>query len=79
MYPHVNKLINNDCSGYFRFHKYLYGLEEASYHFNKHLDTKLKDLGFQQSRADPCLYARVVDEAKNKRMYVATHVDDIHL
>jgi hypothetical protein len=46
MYPHVNKFINNDGSGYFKRYKYLYRLEEAPYHFNKILDTKLKDLGF---------------------------------
>jgi hypothetical protein len=77
MNPHVNKFINNDGFGYFRLHKYLYGLEEAPYNFNKFLDTKPKDLGFEKSRAAPCLYTRVVDEAKNKRMYVATLVDDI--
>jgi hypothetical protein len=29
-------------------------MEDDPYHFNKLLDTKFKELGFIQSRADPC-------------------------
>jgi hypothetical protein len=48
MYLHANKFINKDGSAYYRLNKYLHGLEEAPYDFNKLLDTKLKTLGFQQ-------------------------------
>jgi hypothetical protein len=57
----------------------LYGLEEAPYHFNKLLDTKLKDLGFIQSRADLCLYTRVVDKVKNKRPQTGSKISYLGL
>ena len=53
----------------------LYGLKQAPRCWNTALDTRLKDMGFNQSSSDPCLYISTGKEL----VIVAVYVDDILL
>jgi hypothetical protein len=54
--------------------KSLYGLKQAGRQWHEHADAILKDIGFKQSDADPCLY--VLNDAKNT-IWLLLYVDDI--
>lgn len=53
----------------------LYGLKQAARIWNKTMDGLLVELGFVQSRADPCLYTKVM--ANGTLMYLLLYVDDM--
>jgi Reverse transcriptase (RNA-dependent DNA polymerase)/gag-polypeptide of LTR copia-type len=53
--------------------KAMYGLVQAARQFWKLFANIMKDMGFIQSMADPCLYFQQVD---NSRVYVIQYVDD---
>ena len=53
--------------------KTLYGLKQSPREWNEVLDTFMKSEGFEQSRADPCIYSK----KGNYHMLVGIYVDDI--
>ena len=57
-----------------KLQRYLYGLPQASYQFNKFMDTRLKLMGFAQLPGDPCAYTRGVGL---NRVNICLHVDDL--
>jgi hypothetical protein len=56
-----------------RLHKCIYGLRQASHVWEKLFTGYLKQQGFSQSEADPCLFTRVRGQ---EILYVAIWVDD---
>ncbi|BES97325.1 Hydra magnipapillata [Nesidiocoris tenuis] len=54
--------------------KALYGLKQAGRQWYKRLDTRLKEIGFEPSFADPCIY---ISGKGGDRILVAVYVDDI--
>ena len=73
-YPERRKWLHIDGSLYFEIKRYVYGLHEAPHEFNHLLDKTLKSLGFHCNQADPCAYAKQVDEGWIR---LSVHVDDI--
>ena len=58
-----------------RLNKAIYGLVQAGRCWNNMFCSDMKAIGFEQSKADPCVFRKVVDgEAE---MVVVVHVDDI--
>lgn len=55
----------------------LYGLKQAAKVWNETINGILKELGFQQSHADPCLYVKVL--RNGERVYLLIYVDDMLL
>ena len=53
--------------------KGLYGLRAAGRLWNTTIDARLKELGFRQSKNDPCLY---IKEEGEKKIRLNLHVDD---
>lgn len=58
-----------------RLKKSLYGLKQASRLWNKKLDTTLKEMGLLQTKLDPCIYYKIVDN--NNITFIAIYVDDL--
>ena len=61
--------------------KSIYGLKQAAHCWNFVIDSFLKSNGFQNYRADPCLYTKSVRQ-KNGKIYfiiLSLYVDDILL
>jgi hypothetical protein len=56
--------------------KCIYGLPHASQLFRKHSDKTLRQLGFQPTASDPCVYSQ---PCAGGRIYALVHVDDIAL
>ena len=56
--------------------KTIYGLVQSAQQFFLNLGRKLKDLGFEQNKADPCLFKR-----KNELgvVFVGVYVDDCYV
>ncbi|KXJ62354.1 hypothetical protein RP20_CCG018999 [Aedes albopictus] len=54
--------------------KSIYGLKQSARCWNHRLHAVLLGLKFKQSRADPCLYTKVVN---GRRIYLLVYVDDI--
>jgi hypothetical protein len=59
---------------YMRLLKYMYGLPQASYQFDVHLDKALKKMGFEPLPGDKCAYTRGTGIG---RVNICVHVDDI--
>ena len=58
-----------------RLNKAIYGLVQAGRCWNKKFCDNMTGIGFEQAKADPCVFRKVVDgEAE---MVVVVHVDDI--
>lgn len=57
--------------------KSLYGLKQASRQWNKKIDFTMKKMGLSQSKLDPCIYFRIVNE--NNITFMAVYVDDLLL
>ena len=74
--PERAHMVEADGCLYFQLERYVYGLHESSREFNDMLDKRLKSIGFQPSKADPCLYIKKVPGG---RIIVSTHVDDMLL
>lgn len=53
----------------------LYGLKQASNAWFHELDKEMLNLGFTQSKIEPCLYQKIFN--KNDRIVVVVYVDDI--
>ena len=61
---------------YCKLHKSIYGLKQASRVWNQNFDSYVKEIGFNNTEADPCLYVL----NKNKGIiYLLLYVDDIIL
>jgi hypothetical protein len=75
-YPNRTRWLAKDGCLYFELKRYVYGLHEASHEFNGFLDKKLKEIGFQPTKADNCLYVRKTDDGD---MILSAHVDDMLL
>ena len=54
--------------------KSLYGLKQSAKIWNDHIDNVLNDIGFENCKADKCLYKKLV---KGKYMFLLLYVDDI--
>ena len=52
----------------------LYGLRSSAARFHEHLASRIRDLGFTPSKADPDLYIR---EKEDHHEMIATYVDDL--
>lgn len=52
--------------------KALYGLKQAGRQWFRKLDTRLKELGFYSSLADPCIYISITGNE-----VIAVYVDDL--
>lgn len=59
-----------------RLRRSIYGLKQSARCWNKRLHSVLLDLGFSQSKTDPCLYTKMVG---NVRVSLLVYVDDILL
>lgn len=59
-----------------KLQKSLYGLKQSGRNWNATLHNHLKDNGFAQSMADPCLFTKSIDSAT---IYLLVWVDDIVL
>ena len=58
-----------------RMNKAIYGLVQAGRYWNSKLCDDMTAIGFEQAKADPCVFRKVVEgEAE---MVVVVHVDDI--
>lgn len=57
-----------------RLHKAVYGLKQAGYLWMRHAMRVFVDIGFQQSKHDPCLF--YVDFSPLERVWVLVYVDD---
>ena len=66
--PALSKFRDEKGRLYMRLLKYLYGLPQASYQFNVHLDKKLKEMGFLPLPGDRCAYTRGKGPTKVKHM-----------
>jgi hypothetical protein len=75
-YPERKQDVSQDGNLYFELQRYVYGLHEAPREFNGMLDKHIKDMGFRQSTADPCLYMKGEGE---DMMVLCVHVDDMLL
>ena len=73
-YPEMKKYLHTDGCLYFELTKFLYGLAEAPHQFNLYLDSKLKEIGFEPTKADPCLYTLKTEDGLS---LLSTHVDDM--
>jgi hypothetical protein len=56
--------------------KTIYGLVQASQEFNKKMTKVLESIGFEQSKADPCLFVKTIGDDK---VFLALWVDDCYL
>ena len=59
--------------------KCIYGLRQASHHWNQDIDGKLKEFGFDPLTADPCVYVRYAAGTQDLECVLAVHVDDVLL
>lgn len=57
-----------------RLKKSLYGLKQAARAWNKRIEEVLKNEGFSQSTADPCLF---IDKSRTDTILITLYVDDI--
>ena len=60
----------------FRLKKSIYGLKQSPRCWNVALDTTLKEMGFTQSKNDPCIYYK---NTEGEMFYLGVYVDDIIL
>ena len=61
-----------------RLRKILYGLKQSARCWNKTIDEYLKQSGYVQNDADPCIYLkRFVKEGKEVILLIAVYVDDL--
>lgn len=60
-----------------RLKRSIYGLKQSPRCWNTALDSHLKEMGFKQSKSDPCLYMKC--DSEGARFLVAVYVDDIVL
>ena len=60
-----------------RLKRSIYGLKQSPRCWNHTLDSKLKEMGFEQTASDPCLYVHANSE--REMFVVAVYVDDIIL
>ena len=58
-----------------RPNKAIYGLVQAGMCWNIKLCGDMVTIGFEQAKADPCVFRKVVDD--EAEMVVVVHVDDI--
>jgi hypothetical protein len=56
-----------------KLNKAIYGLKQSGFEWNAEADTRKRELGFQPSTMDPCVYTRGIGK---KRMLVGIYVDD---
>ena len=61
-----------------KLHKSIYGLKQAARCWNKTIDSFLKESGYSQSDADPCIYYKCVNK-RGKQCFIimALYVDDL--
>ena len=60
-----------------RLQRSIYGLKQSPRCWNHALDSKLKEMGFEQTSSDPCLYVHF--DSEGVMFLVAVYVDDIVL
>lgn len=58
----------------YKLHKSLYGLKQSARVWYKALDAKFAEIGFTQSKVDPCLH---IYSKNGRKCYSIQHVDDI--
>ena len=64
----------------YRLQKSIYGLKQSARCWNSAIDKFLKDNGYTQSDADPCIYSKSADvDGKKYIMLIAVYVDDVLL
>jgi len=73
-HPERISYLHNDGYLYFKLERYVYGLHEAPNKFNGLLDSHLRNMGFEPSKADKCLYTR---DTKDGKIMLSDHVDDM--
>lgn len=66
--------VKNGRKVVYRLLKPLYGLKQAGYEWNKTLDAAMREIGFRNYPADPCLYAKT--EKDGTWTVTAVWVDD---
>ena len=75
IYIEIPKEFQESPSAVGRLNKAIYGLVQAGRGWNNKFCDDLTAIGFEQAKADPCVFRKVVDgEAE---MVVVVHVDDI--
>jgi hypothetical protein len=75
-FPHRAIMISEDGCLYFKLNNWLYGFHESPHFFNSMLDKDLKNLGFNPTESDKCLY---IKHTINGIIYLSLHVDDMLL
>ena len=59
---------------YVKLKKALYGLKQAPRIWNGNIDSFMKNLGFKQSKIEPCIY---IHGNGNEKIIVVLYVDDL--
>ena len=60
-----------------RLNSSLYGLKQSARCWNKMMDTYLKESGYQQSTADPCIYFKTeIVNGEKMIILIGVYVDD---
>ena len=72
--PSAKKFITKKGELILQLDKFIYGLKQSPYKFQKHLQTFFKKLGYKQCENDDCLFFKRVQELWS---ILSTHVDDI--
>ena len=75
MYPKLAHKISPQGSLYFKLKRWIYGTTEASKQFYDTMSSYLRDLGFAQSKCDPCLFFR--EEEYGAYIIICVYVDDL--
>ena len=57
-----------------KLNRSIYGLKQSARCWNYELDKKLKEMGFKQSKSDPCIY---IKDTKEGYCIIAVYVDDL--
>ena len=69
----LDKYMKSDCVCLLK--KGLYGLKQAGRKWYEQLSTKLRQMGAEPTKADPCLY--LLKRGKEVAAYIVIYVDDI--
>jgi hypothetical protein len=74
--PRICELLGLDPKTLYRVNKYIYGLLDAGRQFYLKYTETLIELGYQQSKCDPCLFYKI---DSNEITFICNFVDDAYI